>query len=74
MGAFTAVCANEGIAAKALSQMKLDIRAMYSNPPVHGARIVATVAADPALTQEWYAFHLPPLPLSVCSFSPKDEQ
>eukprot|EP00026_Physarum_polycephalum_P008535 Phypoly_transcript_08623.p1 GENE.Phypoly_transcript_08623~~Phypoly_transcript_08623.p1 ORF type:complete len:419 (+),score=88.08 Phypoly_transcript_08623:52-1308(+) len=53
IGAFTAVCANESIAAKALSQMKLDIRAMYSNPPVHGARIIATVAADPALTQEW---------------------
>jgi len=53
VGALTVVCANEGIAAKALSQMKLDVRAMYSNPPIHGARIVATIAADPALTQEW---------------------
>ncbi len=53
IGAFTVVCANDGIAAKALSQIKLDVRAMYSNPPVHGARIVATILADPALKQEW---------------------
>jgi len=53
VGALTVVCANESIAAKALSQIKLDVRAMYSNPPIHGARIVATIAADPELTQEW---------------------
>lgn len=55
IGAFTAVCANESIAARALSQMKLDVRAMYSNPPLHGARIVATVAGDAALYKEWIA-------------------
>jgi len=53
IGALTVVCADESIATKALSQIKLDVRAMYSNPPLQGARIVATVAADPALTQEW---------------------
>jgi len=53
VGAFTVVCANEGIASNALSQIKLDVRPMYSNPPLHGARIVATVLADPALTDEW---------------------
>lgn len=28
---------------------------MYSNPPVHGARIVANVVGDPALFGEWKA-------------------
>merc|ERR1712241_1284862 len=35
------------------SQMTLIIRAMYSNPPSHGARIVATVLNNPELYQEW---------------------
>lgn len=28
---------------------------MYSNPPIHGARIVANVVGDPALFSEWKA-------------------
>uniref|UniRef100_UPI00358FD994 aspartate aminotransferase, cytoplasmic n=1 Tax=Myxine glutinosa TaxID=7769 RepID=UPI00358FD994 len=35
------------------SQMVLLVRAMWSNPPSHGARIVATVLGDPALREEW---------------------
>jgi len=35
------------------SQMTLIIRAMYSNPPSHGARIVDTVMKDPDMYQEW---------------------
>ena len=35
------------------SQLTLIIRAMYSNPPSHGARIVATVLNNPELYQEW---------------------
>lgn len=27
---------------------------MYSNPPIHGARIVATVLNDPKLNPQWY--------------------
>lgn len=53
VGAFTVVCAADGIATNALSQIKLDVRPMYSNPPVHGARIVATVLGDADLTHEW---------------------
>ena len=34
------------------SQVTLLVRAMYSNPPAHGARIVQTVLHDPALYQE----------------------
>jgi malate dehydrogenase len=35
------------------SQMTLIVRAMYSNPPAHGCRIVDVVLKDPALYQEW---------------------
>uniref|UniRef100_H2YRC9 Aspartate aminotransferase n=1 Tax=Ciona savignyi TaxID=51511 RepID=H2YRC9_CIOSA len=35
------------------SQVELIVRAMYSNPPNHGARIVATTLSNPALKQEW---------------------
>jgi len=35
------------------SQMTLIVRAMVSNPPAHGARIVDTVLANPDLYQEW---------------------
>ena len=35
------------------SQMTLIIRAMYSNPPSHGVRIVQTVLGNPELFQEW---------------------
>jgi aspartate aminotransferase len=33
--------------------MKVIIRPMYSNPPIHGARIVAEVLGDPKLKQQW---------------------
>jgi len=35
------------------SQLTLIIRAMYSNPPAHGVRIVDTVLSNPDLYQEW---------------------
>lgn len=35
------------------SQLKRLARPMYSNPPIHGARIVASVVGDPALFDEW---------------------
>jgi aspartate/tyrosine/aromatic aminotransferase len=38
-----------------LSQLKRVARAMYSNPPVHGARIVAEVVNDEAMFEEWKA-------------------
>ena len=34
------------------SQLKRIARPMYSNPPVHGARIVANVVGDPALFKD----------------------
>lgn len=36
-----------------LSQISVRIRAMYSNPPNHGARIVTTILNSPELFAEW---------------------
>jgi aromatic-amino-acid transaminase len=36
-----------------LSQLKIIIRTNYSNPPTHGAQIVATVLSTPALRAQW---------------------
>ena len=48
-GAFSLVCSSKDEAARAMSQLKIIIRPMYSNPPVHGARIASTVLNDQAL-------------------------
>lgn len=37
------------------SQLKKLIRPMYSNPPIHGLRIVETIFSDENLLQEWLA-------------------
>ncbi|MGP1955223.1 MAG: aminotransferase class I/II-fold pyridoxal phosphate-dependent enzyme, partial [Arsenophonus sp. NC-QC1-MAG3] len=40
-------------AEQAFSQIKLIIRANYSNPPLHGAAIVTTILSDEFLKKEW---------------------
>eukprot|EP00297_Palpitomonas_bilix_P007006 CAMPEP_0113880680 /NCGR_PEP_ID=MMETSP0780_2-20120614/7926_1 /TAXON_ID=652834 /ORGANISM="Palpitomonas bilix" /LENGTH=412 /DNA_ID=CAMNT_0000867395 /DNA_START=55 /DNA_END=1293 /DNA_ORIENTATION=- /assembly_acc=CAM_ASM_000599 len=40
---------------KVLSQMKRIARGIWSNPPLHGARIVARILQDPELSKEWRA-------------------
>nr|CAD7264480.1 unnamed protein product [Timema shepardi] len=35
------------------SQITLTVRGMYSNPPNHGGRIVATILNNPQLKEEW---------------------
>ncbi|KAL8380815.1 hypothetical protein RB595_005214 [Gaeumannomyces hyphopodioides] len=35
------------------SQIKILVRPMYSNPPIHGARIAAEILNTPALHQQW---------------------
>ena len=54
-GALHVVCADATIAKVVLSQIKVIIRANYSNPPKHGAIIVATILGDQALYDEWKA-------------------
>ena len=53
VGVLSMVCASDEEASRVLSQLKIIVRAMYSNPPVHGARIVATVLGDAALEAQW---------------------
>jgi aromatic-amino-acid transaminase len=53
VGALSVVCASAEDAARVLSQLKVVIRTNYSNPPIHGAQIVATILASPALRAQW---------------------
>jgi len=53
VGNITLVTKNPENLARVQSQITLLIRGMYSNPPQHGARIVATALNDPSLFEEW---------------------
>ena len=53
VGALSVVCASKEEAVRVLSQLKIVIRTNYSNPPTHGAQIVATVLTTPALRAMW---------------------
>jgi aromatic-amino-acid transaminase len=53
VGALSVVAADATEAAKVLSNLKRMIRTNYSNPPSHGARIVAAVLASPELRALW---------------------
>jgi len=53
VGALSVVCESAEEAARVLSQLKIVIRTNYSNPPTHGAQVVATVLTTPALRAQW---------------------
>jgi aspartate/tyrosine/aromatic aminotransferase len=53
VGALTVVAADAAAAQRALSQVRVTIRTNYSNPPTHGAAIVAEVLGDAALKRQW---------------------
>lgn len=44
---------NPAAAKAAISNLKLVIRHMYSNPPAHGARIVTHILNSPSLKAQW---------------------
>lgn len=52
-GAFSLVCSDKEEADRTMSQIKILIRPMYSNPPIHGARLVAEILGDAKLKKEW---------------------
>ena len=52
-GAFTVVCADKEEKERVMSQLKILIRPMYSNPPIHGAHIVSKVLNTPSLRSQW---------------------
>lgn len=53
VGNLTIVTKDAAVIAPVRSQITLLVRANYSNPPQHGARIVGTVLNDPALNEQW---------------------
>lgn len=53
VGALSVVCSTAEETTKVLSQLKIVIRTNYSNPPTHGAQVVATVLSTPALRAQW---------------------
>ncbi|KAI0030667.1 glutamic oxaloacetic transaminase AAT1 [Vararia minispora EC-137] len=53
VGAFSLTVADAEEKARIDSQLKIVIRPMYSNPPLHGARIASTILTNPELYAEW---------------------
>jgi aromatic-amino-acid transaminase len=53
VGALSVVCTSSEEASRVLSQLKVVIRANYSNPPTFGAHVVATVLTTPDLRAMW---------------------
>ncbi|ONK79252.1 uncharacterized protein A4U43_C01F4470 [Asparagus officinalis] len=53
VGALSIVCKSADVAGRVESQLKLVIRPMYSNPPIHGASIVATILKNSEMYNEW---------------------
>ncbi|MDO4794903.1 MAG: amino acid aminotransferase [Brachymonas sp.] len=53
VGALSVVCASKEEAVRVLSQLKIVVRTNYSNPPTHGASVVAAVLNTPELRQQW---------------------
>ena len=53
VGALSVLCRDKEEAGRVLSQLKIMIRTNYSNPPTHGAAVVAAVLGNPALRAQW---------------------
>jgi aromatic-amino-acid transaminase len=53
VGALSVVAASADEAARLLSQLKRVVRTNYSNPPIHGGKVVATVLTTPELRKLW---------------------
>ncbi|KAH8102614.1 PLP-dependent transferase [Cristinia sonorae] len=53
VGAFSLTTADPEEKARVESQLKIVIRPMYSNPPLHGARIASTILGTPELYSQW---------------------
>jgi len=55
VGGLSVVCPTQQEAERVLGQLKATVRRIYSNPPSHGAQLVATVLHDARLTALWHA-------------------
>jgi aromatic-amino-acid transaminase len=55
VGALSVVCKSADEAARVAGQLMSAVRGNYSNPPTHGARLVANVLSDATLRASWEA-------------------
>lgn len=53
-GCFSVICGSQEEAKITQSRIKQIARPIYSNPPIHGARIVDIILGDPKLTAMWH--------------------
>lgn len=53
IGTFSIVCSDSDERDRVLSQIKILVRPMYSNPPIYGARVVDAILSDDELCAEW---------------------
>jgi len=53
VGALSIVCKDKEEKDRVMSQIKILIRPMYSNPPIHGARLAATILNNADLKRQW---------------------
>ena len=53
VGAFSIVCESAEEKKRVDSQVKILVRPLYSNPPVHGARIASEILNDASLNKQW---------------------
>lgn len=53
MGAFSVVCESAEEKKRVDSQIKILVRPLYSNPPIHGARIASEILNDASLNKQW---------------------
>jgi aspartate aminotransferase len=55
VGAFSVVAESPEEKKRIDSQIKILVRPLYSNPPIHGARIAAQILGEPGLYSQWLA-------------------
>jgi len=53
LGSLMVICSSEVEANNVRSQIARIVRALYSNPPSHGARVAAHIMTTPVLFAEW---------------------
>ena len=53
VGAFSIVCESAEEKKRVDSQLKILVRPLYSNPPIHGARIASEILNNPELNRQW---------------------
>jgi aspartate aminotransferase, mitochondrial len=53
VGAFSLLAESPEEKKRIDSQIKILVRPLYSNPPVHGARIASEILNDPELNKQW---------------------